>query len=99
MKKYLVAILMVSGYAAFSQTTNYENAWKSLNENNRAEAQKFLELAMKNPSMYADAYMTDLYVKTYNRKENEAKDFVSSFYKKVDDPYPYIYAQPRLVPV
>jgi Tfp pilus assembly protein PilF len=92
MKNYLVLISMILGYSAFSQSNNYENAWKSLNKNNRPEAEKFLEQAMKDPSSYADAYITELYVKTYNRKEDEVKNFISSFYKKTTDPYPYIYA-------
>ncbi len=92
MKNYLVLILMILGYTVFSQSNNYENAWKSLNKNNRPEAEKFLEQAMKDPSSYADAYITELYVKTYNRKEDEVKNFISSFYKKTTDPYPYIYA-------
>ena len=93
MKKYLVVIVLlcVSSFS-FCQNNNYENAWKSLNKNNRADAEKFLELAMKDPSSYTDAYITDLYVKTYNRKEDEAKNFVNSFYKKSTNPYPYIFA-------
>ena len=36
--------------------------------------------------------ITDLYLKTYNGKEDQVNDFASSFYKKSADPYPYIYA-------
>ncbi len=73
MKKYLVAILMVYTCNCFSQANPYENAWKSLNENKRAEAEKFLENAMKDPSHYQDAFITDLYLKTYNGKEDAGK--------------------------
>ncbi len=92
MKKHLVAILMVYTCNCFSQTNPYENAWKSLNENKRAEAEQFLQQAMKDPSLYQDAFVTDLYLKTYNGKESQVDDFINAFYKKEKDPYPYIYA-------
>ncbi len=92
MKQYLVAILMVCSYTSFSQTNSYESAWKSLNENKRADAEKFLQQAMGNPSTYEDAFITDLYLKTYNREEDEVTNFVDAFYKKSTNPYPYIYA-------
>ena len=56
MKKYLVVILLlcVSSFS-FAQNSDYENAWKSLNKNDRPDAEKFLGHAMKDPSSYADA--------------------------------------------
>ena len=33
-----------------------------------------------------------MYLKTYNRKEDEAKNFVNSFYKKSPNPYFYVFA-------
>ncbi len=92
MKKYLVAILMACGSSIFAQTNPYEIAWKYLNENNRPEAEKSLQKAMENSSYYDDAFITDLYLKTYNRKEDEVKNFINSFYKKSANPYPYIFA-------
>ena len=56
MKKYLVAILMVYTCNCFSQANPYENAWKSLNENKRSEAEQFLQKAMDDPSLFEDAY-------------------------------------------
>jgi len=92
MKKCLVAILLVYSCSTFSQTNSYENAWTSLNENKRADAEKYLEQAMQDPSLYQDAFITELYLKSYNKKEDQTGNFVSSFYKKSPNPYPYIYA-------
>lgn len=92
MKKFLVAILLVYSSASFSQNNNYERAWKSLNENKRTEAEKFLQQAMNEPATAQDAFITNLYLKSYNGKENEVTDFATSFYEKSQNPYPYIYA-------
>ncbi len=92
MKKYLVAILMMCNFASFSQKNSYEKAWNSLNENKRGEAEKYFAEAMGEPLTAADAYITHIYLKTYNGKENQVTDFGSNFYAKSQNPYPYVYA-------
>ena len=91
MKNVFVALLLVCGCSSFAQS-NYEKAWNALNKNNRANAEKFLQQAMNDPATAADAFITNIYLKTYNSKESEITDFSTSFYDKVSNPYPYIYA-------
>ena len=92
MKNLVVIILLLCNYSAFSQDNPYQKAWNALNKNNRAEAEKFLQQAMKDPATAQDAYITRIYLQTYNEKEDEITDFQSAFYDKAKNPYPYIYA-------
>ncbi|HVZ97691.1 MAG TPA: DUF3857 domain-containing protein, partial [Chitinophagaceae bacterium] len=39
-----------------------------------------------------DAYITKLYLATYNSRQKNIKDFVKAFYEKAPNPYPYIFA-------
>jgi predicted Zn-dependent protease len=92
MRNSLLVILLLCSYSTFCQNSSYEKAWNALNENKRAEAAKFITQAMKEPQTANDAYITNIYLKTYNGKEDEITDFSNSFYSKIQDPYPYIYA-------
>src|SRR6478752_5540977 len=92
MKKNLIALFLLTSFAVHAQEQNYEKAWKALNENNRAEAEKLLTEAEKNPSTFQDAYISKVYLKSYNGKEREVRDFNSAFYTVSANPYPYIYA-------
>lgn len=94
MIKYFVVFCCVLSLTATAQTGNYEKAWKALNENKRDEAEKFLQsaIAENNPASFQDAYITHLYLKSYNGKEKDVTDFAKNFYSKVTNPYPYIYA-------
>ena len=92
MKSLIVAALLLCGYTSFSQDKPYKKAWDALNENKRTEAAEFLQQAMNDPATAQDAFITNLYLKSYNGKENEVTDFASSFYEKATNPYPYIYA-------
>ncbi|MEO9020798.1 MAG: DUF3857 domain-containing protein [Ginsengibacter sp.] len=91
MKSLLVAIFLICQSTSFSQGY-YDKAWNALNENKRSEAETLLQQAMKDPSTAHDAFITNLYLQTYNGKEKGITDFISSFYKKSPNPYPYIYA-------
>src|SRR5215212_3744224 len=91
MKNFLVALSLLCYCSSYSQT-NYEKAWKALNENNRKDAEQFLKQAINETASYGDAYITGLYLKTYNGKSEEITDFGQTFYNKSENPYPYIYA-------
>ena len=92
MKSLIIAALLLCNYSSFSQNKPYEKAWNALNENKRAEASEFLLKAMNDPATAQDAFITNLYLKSYNGKENEVTDFAGSFYEKAANPYPYVYA-------
>src|SRR5689334_15244441 len=91
MKKIFVLFLLIP-YVNFSQTNPYEKAWKSLNENNRSEAASLLAEAEKDPATFNDAYISKIYLASYNGKENSIADFEKSFYDNASNPYPYVYA-------
>ena len=92
MKKIICTLIVFYTCVAWSQNTNYEKAWKALNENNRIQAAQFLSLAMKDPATAQDAYLTQLYLSIYNGKEDDVTDFAKSFYSVAPNPYPYVYA-------
>ncbi len=93
MKNCLAAfILWICHSVTFAQNTPYEKAWKALNENKRVDAEKYLDQALTDPSTGMDAYITKLYLATYNGHEKNIKDFVNAFYEKAPDPYPYTFA-------
>jgi tetratricopeptide (TPR) repeat protein len=92
MRYSLITIFLLNCLISFAQTSNYEKAWQSLNTNNRMEAEKYFQQAMNEPGHLQDAYIAGVYLKSYNGKEKEITDFVSSFYEKSDNPYPYMYA-------
>lgn len=92
MKKLFICVLVLFSFKSYTQTNYYEKAWDCLSKNERANAEAFLQKAMIDSNTSQDAYITNLYLKTYNEKEDEITDFPESFYKKSADPYPYIYA-------
>lgn len=92
MKKYFLILSFFTGNYVFTQSSNYEKAWEALNANKWSEASKFLDDAIKNPATFEDAFMSRLYLDIYRGKETEVKDFSKTFYSKVENPYPYIYA-------
>jgi hypothetical protein len=91
MKKWLPILFLTITHIAISQTS-YEKAWKALNQNKWLEAAELIRQAQQEPASFKDAYISNYYLQSYSGKESEIKDFISSFYPKVDNPYPYIYA-------
>lgn len=92
MRKFLIATLLICTYTSFCQKNAYEKAWQALNQNKRSDAEQLLSQALSEPGNYEDAYITGIYLKTYNGKESSVTDFAKSFYNSSKDPYPYIYA-------
>ena len=92
MKTILFFLLLLGNYETYAQNSSYEKAWKALNENKRTEAEAILQQAMKEPATAADAYITNLYLQTYNGKDDKINDFENSFYDKVANPYPYVFS-------
>ncbi len=86
----LIAFLLLA-YTSFSQN-NYEKAWKSLNENRRSDEANLFVDAEKDPATFNDAYISKVYLTSYNGKEALIDDFDKTFYSKAENPYPYIYA-------
>lgn len=92
MKKLLLILTSLICTFCSGQDNVYEKAWKSLNENKRTEAASLLATAEKDPASFNDAYITKLYLASYNGKESSINDFDQAFYSKAANPYPYLYA-------
>lgn len=75
----------------FAQT-KYEKAWESLNNNDFKNASQLINEVNNSDTAFIDNYITNVYLQTYNGKDDEVTDFVKSFYNSADTPYPYIYA-------
>lgn len=91
MKRVLLFLIILSVQFASGQS-KYEKAWDYLNQNKWSEASQLLMESLKDPANYGDAYISGLYLDTYMGKESQRQDFNASFYGKVENPYPYIYA-------
>ena len=91
MKKSILHLAFVAPLFLFAQT-NYEQAWKALDQNKWADAFNLLLKAKQDPATFTDAYVTNIYVETYKGREKEITDVAKSFYPVVENPYPYLYA-------
>ena len=92
MRKIYGIIFLLIGFNSYTQNTAYQMAWKALNDNNRTEAGKLFLDAQNSPATFEDAYISSIYLASYNGKEKEITDFARSFYDKSANPYPYIFA-------
>jgi predicted Zn-dependent protease len=71
---------------------DYEDAWKALHKNDRKTARVLLQKAMADASTSVDAYLTYIYLQTFEGKEADVNNFLSTVYKKVTDANPYLYS-------
>jgi tetratricopeptide (TPR) repeat protein len=91
--KLLLTVIILCIHLSFSTAQQkYQQAWDALNHNDYAKASQYVQEAMKDKATFADNFITDIYLKTYNGKEDQVKNFEQAFYNTVENPYPYIYA-------
>lgn len=92
MSKFLLFLLFCClSFPSFSQK-KYDAVWGALNAGNNKNANELIKQAMEDPSTFADSYITNIYLQSYQGGEEKITDFEKTFYQKVDNPYPYIYA-------
>jgi len=93
MPRFIVFLLTALIWLNFTVFANdYEDAWKALHNNDRKTAKVLLQKAMQEASTNVDAYLTYIYLQTFEGKENEVSDFLSNAYGKLGDANPYIYS-------
>lgn len=92
MRKFIASIPLFISLLSHSQNNSYTKAWQFLNANKRTEAETLLQSALSEPNQFKDAYITNIYLKSFSGKEDNITDFFDAFYKKADNPYPYVYA-------
>ncbi|HEY4208428.1 MAG TPA: hypothetical protein VGM31_16495, partial [Puia sp.] len=86
----LLLVLSIICFNAYSN--DYEDAWKALEHNDRQTAKALLQKAMKDPQTAVDAYITYIFIKSFEGKESEVEDFSAQVYDKLKDPNPYVFA-------
>ncbi|RXK83270.1 DUF3857 domain-containing protein [Filimonas effusa] len=86
-----VGLLLCFATAALAQNDN-KSIWEALNNGDRQKATTLLQEALQNKTITPDQYLTYIYLKEYNGKDDEATDFIPFVYDKIADPSPYVYA-------
>lgn len=86
----LFILLSFLGINVFAN--DYEEAWKALHRNDRKTAMQYLQKAFDDPATTADAYITYIYLSTFEGREGKINDFIPRVYDKLNDPNPYVYA-------
>ncbi|HEX5024186.1 MAG TPA: hypothetical protein VFV68_02895, partial [Agriterribacter sp.] len=75
-----------------SRANDYEDAWKALHANDRKSAIKLLKKALDDPATAVDAYITYVYLCTFEGKDDIPQDYLSGVYDNLKDPNPYLFA-------
>lgn len=89
-KPLLLIISILTTLSLFAN--DYEKAWEALHKNKRAEAMEYLQKAMKDPATATDAYLTYIYLKTFDGKEKESSEFYDNVFTTAKDLNPYLFA-------
>ena len=89
------ALLLLT--AVICLTTNlfasdYEDAWKALHKNDRKTAKDLLQKAMRESSTSADAFLTYVFLQTFEGRDAQVNNFGTLAYSKLKDVNPYIYS-------
>jgi tetratricopeptide (TPR) repeat protein len=72
--------------------SDYDDAWKAIDRNDRKTAEQLLLKAMKDPRTAVDAYATYVYLESFTGKESDLTDFMPRMYSILKDPNPYVFA-------
>ncbi len=92
MRIIYLSLLIFCVQVSIAQKNNYEKGWDALSHNKTSEASEYFKVAMDEKYTAEDAYISNLYLKTYTGKEKEITDFAQGFFSKAVNPYPYLYA-------
>lgn len=90
--RYTLAVLLLSIFYSNVYSNDYEDAWKALHHNDREQAKKLLLRAMNDPRTAVDAYITYVFVRSFEGKEAEIDDLDARVFDKLQDPNPYLFA-------
>lgn len=92
MSKYLLLACSFLFLSAAAFPNDYDKAWEALNENKRKLAVEYLQQAMNDPSTAVDAYLTYIYLKSFEGSRTEIADLNDRLVQKVKDANPYLFA-------
>jgi len=82
---------LVFYFPIFSQT-DYDKAWKALDEANVEKSLEHFEAATKNPSHKESALLCLTVLESHRNKEELSTDYFKEFMKNSKNPYPELYA-------
>ncbi|WP_081658823.1 DUF3857 domain-containing protein [Terrimonas ferruginea] len=91
MRNFFCVLLLVT-CSLVAKAGDYEDAWKALNRNDRKTARSLLEKALRDPASASDAYLTLLFLNSFDGTENTGDDFRNQVADKLKDPSAYLYA-------
>jgi len=78
--KTFLSLFLVCGIQFSLLANDYADAWKALNEKDITKARTLLQKAKTNPATAFEAYLSEIYLNTFNGKE----DNLSGFYDILD---------------
>lgn len=87
---FIAAFLLFSIQCIFAN--DYDKAWEALNRNDRKKAAEYLQKALKDPATATDAYVTLVYLSTFEGNEKTGNDFAEKIMRPLKDANPYLYA-------
>lgn len=88
----LICLLLSYSLCSNVFANDYEDAWKALARNDRKTAGELLLRAMNDPHTDVDAYITYVFLQSFDGKEREIEDFMPRLYNKLKNPNPYVFA-------
>lgn len=91
MTKTITALFFTFVLCVFAYANDYDDAWTAIRSKNFSEAKALLVKLTKDPTYATEAYMTLLYLQTYQGKEQEIPGFYDQF-TKIEGKDAYIYA-------
>lgn len=90
-RSFLLLLSIVS-FIQQVQASDYEEAWKAIHRNDRSSALQYLQKAFADPSDGVDAYITYMYLCSFEGKDSKVTEFIPNVYQKLSMPDPYVYA-------
>lgn len=84
MHKAITTLTLSLLFFYVSKANDYEDAWTAINKKNFKEAKLFLQKATQDPATSIDAYLTLLFLQTYQGNENDINGLIDRLSKSSD---------------
>lgn len=87
-KTFILAGLMLACNCLLAN--DYDKAWEALHKNDRKATYSYLQKALKDPTTASDAYLTLIFLNTFEGKEKSSTEFIDKVMRSKDaDAYLY----------
>jgi hypothetical protein len=94
MKNLIVIAVVIINLLVFTKVStgnNFDEIWKSLENETTSEARKLLEQALKNPELKTQAGLCLMLLNSFEEKGDNLK-LINELYESLEDPSPYLFA-------